>query len=114
MAEDNAVNCRLTARLLEKRGHTVVLARNGWEAREALEKQSFDEILMDGQMPAMDKRRSFADHRVDGPRHASRRQGALPAKRHGRLRQTSQPEDLFREIDRLRLDIAQVLSPNAA
>jgi PAS domain S-box-containing protein len=54
VAEDNAVNQRLIARLLEKRGHRVVLAQNGREALEALEKQPFDIVLMDGQMPEMD------------------------------------------------------------
>jgi CheY-like chemotaxis protein len=42
------------ARLLEKRGHSVVLARNGLEAVEALRKRRFDVVLMDGQMPEMD------------------------------------------------------------
>jgi len=54
VAEDNAVNQRLIVRLLEKRGHSVVLAQNGREALEALEKQPFDIVLMDGQMPEMD------------------------------------------------------------
>ena len=54
VAEDNEVNRKLIARLLEKRGHTVVLAQNGQEALEALEKQPFDIVLMDGQMPVMD------------------------------------------------------------
>ncbi len=54
VAEDNAVNQRLIARLLEKRGHRVVLAQNGREALEALEKQPFDIVLMDVQMPEMD------------------------------------------------------------
>ena len=54
MAEDNAVNQKLIARLLEKRGHTVVSAQNGREALEMLEKQNFDIVLMDIQMPGMD------------------------------------------------------------
>ena len=54
VAEDNEVNRRLITRLLEKRGHRVLLARNGLEALEALEKQSFDIVLMDGQMPELD------------------------------------------------------------
>jgi two-component system sensor histidine kinase/response regulator len=54
VAEDNVVNRRLIARLLEKRGHRVVLAHDGQEALEALEKQHFDIVLMDGQMPEMD------------------------------------------------------------
>jgi two-component system sensor histidine kinase/response regulator len=53
VAEDNAVNQRLIARLLEKRGHRVVLAQNGREVLEVLEKQPFDFVLMDLQMPEM-------------------------------------------------------------
>jgi CheY-like chemotaxis protein len=54
VAEDNAVNQRLASRLLEKRGHRVTVMVNGREALEALEKQTFDLILMDVQMPEMD------------------------------------------------------------
>jgi CheY-like chemotaxis protein len=54
LVEDNPVNQRLATRMLEKRGHRVVLARNGREALEALEKASFDLIFMDVQMPEMD------------------------------------------------------------
>ena len=54
LAEDNAVNQRLAVRLLEKRGHRVTVAGNGREAVEALEKESFDLVFMDVQMPEMD------------------------------------------------------------
>jgi len=54
LAEDNAVNQRLAVRILEKRGHTVVVAGNGKEALAALEREAFDLILMDVQMPEMD------------------------------------------------------------
>ncbi len=54
LAEDNAVNQRLTVRLLEKRGHTVVVAATGKEALAALEREPFDLVLMDVQMPEMD------------------------------------------------------------
>jgi two-component system sensor histidine kinase/response regulator len=54
LAEDNLVNQRLATRLLEKRGHFVVLAANGLEAVTAFEKGSFDLALMDLQMPEMD------------------------------------------------------------
>ena len=54
LAEDNPVNQKLAIRLLEKRGHRVVLAGNGREALAALELRSFDLVLMDVQMPEMD------------------------------------------------------------
>ena len=54
MAEDNAVNQRLASRLLEKMGHAVTIATNGREAVAALEKEPFDLVLMDVQMPEMD------------------------------------------------------------
>jgi signal transduction histidine kinase/DNA-binding response OmpR family regulator len=54
LVEDNAVNQRLAARLLEKRGHRVVVAANGREALAALESNAFDLVLMDVQMPEMD------------------------------------------------------------
>ncbi|MGA9183062.1 MAG: response regulator, partial [Candidatus Acidiferrales bacterium] len=54
VAEDNVVNQRLATRLLEKRGHRVVLAANGREALEALERACYDLVLMDVQMPEMD------------------------------------------------------------
>lgn len=54
LAEDNQVNQRLAVRLLEKEGHSVVVAGDGVKALEALETQQFDLILMDVQMPVMD------------------------------------------------------------
>jgi PAS domain S-box-containing protein len=54
LAEDNNVNQRLAVRLLEKRGHRVVVAGNGREALDALGKGKFDLVLMDVQMPEMD------------------------------------------------------------
>jgi CheY-like chemotaxis protein len=42
LAEDNAVNQRLTVRLLEKQGHTVVVANDGREALSILEQQPVD------------------------------------------------------------------------
>jgi signal transduction histidine kinase/CheY-like chemotaxis protein len=54
LAEDNRVNQMVATRLLEKRGHTVVLAETGRAALEAVSKQRFDLVLMDVQMPEMD------------------------------------------------------------
>jgi two-component system, sensor histidine kinase and response regulator len=53
LAEDNQINQTLAIRLLEKRGHRVVVANNGLEALQAVEKAEFDVVLMDVQMPVM-------------------------------------------------------------
>ena len=54
LAEDNAVNTTLAVRLLEKRGYRVSAVVNGRAALAALEKERFDLVLMDVQMPEMD------------------------------------------------------------
>jgi len=54
VAEDNSVNQRLAARLLEREGHTVTIAGSGQEAVDLFEQRSFDLILMDVQMPGLD------------------------------------------------------------
>ena len=54
LAEDNLVNQKVTAALLLKRGHEVVIASNGKEALKQLEQSDFDLVLMDVQMPEMD------------------------------------------------------------
>jgi two-component system sensor histidine kinase/response regulator len=54
LAEDGLINQRVAIGLLTKKGHNVVLAVNGREAVAAVERQPFDLILMDVQMPEMD------------------------------------------------------------
>ena len=54
LAEDNLVNQKLARRLLEKQGHEVAIAENGREALAAIEKDGFELVLMDVQMPEMD------------------------------------------------------------
>jgi CheY-like chemotaxis protein len=53
LAEDNIVNQRVAVGVLAKRGHEVVVAANGREALAALEREVFDLVLMDVQMPEM-------------------------------------------------------------
>ena len=54
VAEDNAVNQAVILRVLEKMGHSSVLARNGKEALALAVNQKFDVVFMDVQMPEMD------------------------------------------------------------
>jgi CheY-like chemotaxis protein len=54
VAEDNAVNQRLVTLSLGHMGYRADLAANGREAIEALERQQYDLILMDVQMPELD------------------------------------------------------------
>jgi PAS domain S-box-containing protein len=59
VAEDNSVNQRLAARLLEREGHSVTIAGSGQEALELFERSlneshKYDLILMDVQMPELD------------------------------------------------------------
>ena len=53
LAEDNPINEKVAVRLLERRGHTVEVARTGLEAVSASARTKFDVILMDVQMPEM-------------------------------------------------------------
>ena len=53
VAEDNLVNQRVIVKVLEKNGHSVVVAKNGREALGALGRERFDLVLMDVQMPEM-------------------------------------------------------------
>jgi CheY-like chemotaxis protein len=53
LAEDNLVNQKLAVRFLEKAGHSVEVVNNGAEALAALERGTYDVVLMDVQMPVM-------------------------------------------------------------
>ncbi|AXI54187.1 hypothetical protein C1J05_06500 [Sulfitobacter sp. JL08] len=54
LAEDNLVNQKLALRLLEQMGYRADLASNGVEALQSVERQTYDVVLMDVQMPEMD------------------------------------------------------------
>lgn len=54
VAEDIPANQQVMKAILDKRGHIAVIAHNGREAIDLFQRESFDAILMDVQMPIMD------------------------------------------------------------
>jgi CheY-like chemotaxis protein len=118
LADDNSVNQKLTARLLEKRGHTVIVVENGKEALTAIglpSQQPFNMILMDVQMPEMDGFEATAAIRqkesatgihipiIALTAHAmkSDREKCLEAGMDGYISKPIKSEELFAAIDEL-------------
>jgi signal transduction histidine kinase/CheY-like chemotaxis protein len=64
LAEDNVVNQRVALGLLTRRGHAVTVASNGREVLAALERDTFDLVLMDVQMPEMGGLEATAEIRL--------------------------------------------------
>ncbi len=54
VVEDNLINQKITKSFLQRLNHTVTIAKNGKEAVDIFEREYFDCILMDIQMPIMD------------------------------------------------------------
>jgi CheY-like chemotaxis protein len=63
LAEDNVINQKLAVKLLERKGHEVVVAGDGKEALEKLDQSDFDLVLMDVQMPELDGLQATAEIR---------------------------------------------------
>ena len=115
LTEDNIVNQKLAVRLLEKRGHSVVVAGNGREALEALARERFAVVLMDVQMPEMDgfeaTRRIRERERTTGEHvpivamtaHAMKgdRERCLEEGMDGYISKPLQPSELFEAVESL-------------
>jgi CheY-like chemotaxis protein len=54
LAEDNPVNQKLTAFLLQRKGYVVTIVDNGADAVQMVSRHRYDAVLMDVQMPGMD------------------------------------------------------------
>lgn len=114
LAEDNAVNRQLAIKLLEKQGHRVATAGDGREALTALERENFDVVLMDVQMPNIDgleairmirkKEEESGEHTpiISVTAHVMKgdREKCLTAGADGYVSKPLQPVELFGAIER--------------
>jgi CheY-like chemotaxis protein len=54
LVEDHEINRKLAQIMLQRMGHRFVLANDGQQALDCLEKETFDVVLLDVMMPVMD------------------------------------------------------------
>lgn len=115
LVEDNLVNQKLALRLLEKAGHKVTVANHGQEALEFLEKQRFDLIFMDVQMPVMngfettqkirEREQESGEHIpiIAMTAHAMKgdREKCLQAGMDGYISKPIQAEELYQTLDQI-------------
>ncbi len=118
LVEDSMLNRKLALVLLEKHGLSVVVAGNGKEALAALDRQHFDLVLMDVQLPEMDGLTATAAIRrreqATGTRvpiigltaHAMRgdRERCLAAGMDGHVTKPIRPRELFRVMEEVLQD----------
>ena len=81
VAEDNIVNQKVAARILERLGYEVDVAATGDEAVAAARRQTYAAILMDGQMPQHGRVRGHPHHPRAGRARGTRRSSPSPRAR---------------------------------
>jgi len=115
VVEDNPVNRLVATRVIENRNHTVRTAANGAEALEMIEKEQFDCLLMDVQMPVMDgfettaairnRERGSGEHlpiiAMTARAMAGDQEHCLAAGMDGYLTKPIKAKDVFATIDRV-------------
>lgn len=114
VAEDNLLNQKVAQRVLEKRGHEVVLASTGLLALDAMARQEFDVVVMDLQMPEMDGIEATRRLRQDGgPKSLipvlgftasalpEDREACMAAGMNGMVNKPVEPKLLISEVERL-------------
>jgi CheY-like chemotaxis protein len=113
VAEDSPMIRILITKLLKKRGHQADLVVNGREAVEAVQRKSYDLVLMDMQMPEMDGvSATIAIRALSGPERAipvialtgnalvGQRESYIAAGMSDYLPKPITPDDLYAAIDR--------------
>ncbi|MFM8770295.1 MAG: response regulator, partial [Rubrivivax sp.] len=79
LAEDNAVNQKLALRLLSQMGYRADVAANGLEAVQSVQRQAYDVVRMDVQMPELDGLAATRRIRAEGTPHGQPRIIAMTA-----------------------------------
>jgi CheY-like chemotaxis protein len=122
VADDSPINQEVALGILELKGYRAQAVSNGCEAVEAFQRESFDVILMDLEMPEMDGLAATAairriERKSGGGRipiialtaHAVKdvRQQCLDADMDGYVPKPIRPDQLFEVLEKLAVPIAQ-------
>lgn len=113
LAEDNLINQKVATKMLERLGYRADVVANGLEVLEALQRQRYDLLLLDVQMPEMDGFEAAARIKSDWPEHRrphivgmtalameGDRERCLEAGMDDYITKPVKPEELARALDR--------------
>jgi CheY-like chemotaxis protein len=115
VAEDNLTNQKLVDALLKQKGHHVSMVSNGRQAIDRAQRESFDIVLMDVQMPEVggfEATAAIREHERPAGKHtpilaltasamAGDREACLAAGMDGYVSKPLRPDELFAAIDAL-------------